>query len=73
MSTPKDNACHLHFQVGRIEMERKKSEEKGAKEISMEKGPQQGEKGMEKLEGKKEEKDKEIKREKVVSINKDDI
>jgi hypothetical protein len=39
MSTPKDNACHLHFQVGRIEMERKKSEEKGAKEISMEKGP----------------------------------
>ncbi len=60
MSTPKDNVCLLHFQVERIEMERKKSEEKGAREITMEKGPQQGEKGMEKLEGKKEEKDKEI-------------
>jgi hypothetical protein len=44
-------------------MERKKSGEKGPKEISMERGPCQGEKGMEKLEGKKEEKDKEIKRE----------
>jgi hypothetical protein len=47
-------------------MERKKSEEKGAREILMEKG-------IEKLEGKKEENDKEIKKEKVVSIDKDDI
>lgn len=73
MSTHKDNVYLLRFQVERIEMERKKSEEKVAREILMEKWPWQGEKGMEKLEGKREEKEKEIKREKVAIIDKDDI
>ncbi len=55
MSTRKDNVCLLRFQVERIEMERKKSEEKVAREILTEKWPWQGEKGMEKREGKREE------------------
>jgi len=37
MSTHKDNVYLLRFQVERIEMERKKSEEKVAREILMEK------------------------------------